>query len=65
MKEPSIDKLLKKVPNKYILTVLASKRARQINEELKFLRQIMAKDVLTLALEEIINDKVIYEEEEL
>ncbi|MCS7202278.1 MAG: DNA-directed RNA polymerase subunit omega [Dictyoglomus sp.] len=65
MKEPSIDKLLKKVPNKYILTVLASKRARQINEELKFLRQIMAKDVLTLALEEIINDKVTYEEEEL
>lgn len=65
MKEPSIDKLLEKIQNKYILTVLSAKRARQINEELKFLRQVMAKDSLTLALEEIINDKVTYEEEVL
>ncbi len=65
MKEPSIDKLLEKIPNKYILTVLSAKRARQINEELKFLRQVMAKDPLTIALEEILNNKVKYEEEEL
>ncbi|MCX7846112.1 MAG: DNA-directed RNA polymerase subunit omega [Dictyoglomaceae bacterium] len=64
MKEPSIDKLLEKIPNKYILTVLSAKRARQINEELKFLRQIMVKDSLTIALEEIINNRVSFEEEE-
>ncbi|MGB9856959.1 MAG: DNA-directed RNA polymerase subunit omega [Dictyoglomaceae bacterium] len=63
MKEPSIDELLKKIPNKYILTVVSAKRARQITEELKFLRQIMARDPLTMALEEIIKDKITYEEE--
>ncbi len=65
MKEPSIDKLLEKVSNKYILTILAAKRARQINEELKFLRQVMTKDPLTISLEEILNDKIKYEKEEL
>lgn len=65
MRGPSMDKLLEKISNKYMLTILSAKRARQINEELKFLRQVMAKDSLTIALEEILNDKIKYEEEEL
>jgi DNA-directed RNA polymerase omega subunit len=54
MKDITIDELIKKIPNKYILTILAAKRARQITEELKFLRQIMSRDPLTMALEEIV-----------
>lgn len=63
MMEPSIDELLKRIPNKYILTVLSAKRVRQITEELRFLRQIMTKDTLTMALEEIANGKIYFEEE--
>ncbi|HOJ92200.1 MAG TPA: DNA-directed RNA polymerase subunit omega [Dictyoglomaceae bacterium] len=61
MKEMTIDSLLEKVPNKYILTVTISKRARQIVEELKFLKA-MAKDPIQLAMEEIIKDKITYDE---
>lgn len=57
-----IDSLLEKIPNKYILTVVISKRARQIFEELKFLKTV-AKDPLILAMEDIIKERVSYKEE--
>ncbi|PMQ02146.1 MAG: DNA-directed RNA polymerase subunit omega [Dictyoglomus sp. NZ13-RE01] len=59
----SLDELLKIIPNKYILTVLIAKRARQISEELKFLRQVMARDPQTMAIEELLNGRITYEEE--
>lgn len=63
MKELNIDELLEKISNKYVLTVTVSKRARQIFEELKFLKTV-AKDPLILAMEEIAKGKVTFKEEE-
>jgi|UniRef100_A0A7C3SNA0 DNA-directed RNA polymerase subunit omega len=63
MKELNIDELLEKIPNKYVLTVTVSKRARQIFEELKFLKTV-AKDPLILAMEEVVKGKITFKEEE-
>uniref|UniRef100_A0A7C3RIA8 DNA-directed RNA polymerase subunit omega n=1 Tax=Dictyoglomus thermophilum TaxID=14 RepID=A0A7C3RIA8_DICTH len=63
MKELNIDELLEKISNKYVLTVTVSKRARQIFEELKFLKTV-AKDPLILAMEEIAKGKVTFKEGE-
>lgn len=57
-----IDSLLERIPNKYTLTVVISKRARQIFEELKFLKTV-AKDPLILAMEDVIKERVSYKEE--
>lgn len=61
MREVNIDTLISKIPNKYVLTVVISKRARQLFEELKFLKTI-ARDPLILAMEEISQDKITYGE---
>ncbi|ACK42716.1 MULTISPECIES: DNA-directed RNA polymerase subunit omega [Dictyoglomus] len=61
MKEVNIDTLISKIPNKYVLTVVISKRARQLFEELKFLKTI-ARDPLILAMEEIAQEKIAYGE---
>ncbi len=61
MREANIDTLISKIPNKYVLTVVISKRARQLFEELKFLKTI-ARDPLILAMEEIAQDKITYGE---
>jgi len=57
-----IDNLLQKIPNKYILTVVISKRARQIFEEFKVLKSF-TKDPLILAMEDIIKERIYYKEE--
>ncbi len=72
MMEPPIEDLLEKVGSKFALVVLASDRARQISEYSNKLTggssgylpaQITsaAGKPLTMALEEIIQDKVTYE----
>lgn len=61
MKEIDIDTLISKIPNKYILTVVISKRARQLFEELKILKTV-ARDPLVLAMEEVAQDKITYGE---
>ena len=73
MIHPSVDKLLKEVPSKYALVIIAAKRARQINSyhhqlgEGTFddyappLVESRSKNYLTLALEEISEAKITYD----
>lgn len=72
---PKIDELLKKVDSKYTLVVMAAKRARQINDYLNVVNRpdqlppivkgplvkTESSKPLTIALEEIADDKVTYE----
>ncbi len=64
--QPSLEKLLEKVPSKYELVLLASRRARQIKREID-IRPDRIKDVefakpLTQALYEIVEGKVTAED---
>jgi DNA-directed RNA polymerase subunit omega len=74
MIEPSIDELLDKVDSKYTLVILAAKRAREINSYYSQLGEGRGEFVpplvetgglrnkpLSIALEEIAEDKVTYE----
>ncbi len=73
MTEPKIDELLSKVDSKYTLVMEAAKRARQINNYRIALRRSElptarppqvgseAQKALSVALEEIAQDKVTYE----
>ena len=60
--QPSLERLLKKVPSKYELVLLASKRARQIKREIDFrpeaAREYEFTKPLTMALFEIVEGKV-------
>ncbi len=61
MKQPSLDLLLKRVDSKYTLVVAAAKRAREITESgLKTGEGDSCKPV-TVALEEIAENKITYE----
>ncbi len=69
----NLSKLLEKVDDKYTLVILASKRARQINDYLNRIKRSEVFDVrapeisslskkpLIIALEEIAEDKITYE----
>lgn len=60
MINPSLDELLKKVDCKYTLVVCAAKRAREIlNGECALVESNSNKPV-TIALEEIVQDKISY-----
>ena len=73
MTRPNINRLLEKVDSKYTLVMEASKRARQINDyrnasrrnELPMVHppqvETNSGKALTIALEEIVADKVTYE----
>lgn len=74
MIEPSIDDLLKRVDSKYSLVILSAKRAREINSYYSQLGEGRGDFVpplvetgglrnkpLSIALEEIADDKVTYE----
>lgn len=63
---PSIDKLLEVVDSKYKLVTIASKRARQIQDEKKHLMEkpISLKPV-GIALEEIQEGKIHFEQAEI
>lgn len=62
MIEPPIEKMSEKVGNKYKLTVLASKRALELQK--KHIEQGIEPEIpeLTEAAEEIWNDKVVVDE---
>lgn len=55
MKDDStlISEVLKKIPNKYLAVVVASKRARAINDGARPLVKSSARKTTTMALEEI------------
>ncbi|MDI6716513.1 MAG: DNA-directed RNA polymerase subunit omega [Actinomycetota bacterium] len=69
----NIDKLLKKVDSKYTLVIAAAKRARQINDYFAAIKrhelvrvkapqiEALSNKPLTIALEEIAQDKITYE----
>lgn len=61
MIHPSLDVLVKKVDSKYTLVVLAAKRAREILDGNDPLVESKSNKQVTIALEEVANDKISYE----
>jgi len=61
MINPSIDTLVKKVDSKYTLVVLAAKRAREIMDGSTSLVDSKSNKQVTIALDEIAQDKITYE----
>jgi DNA-directed RNA polymerase subunit omega len=61
MINPSIDTLVTKVDSKYTLVVLASKRAREIMDGSTSLVDSKSNKQVTIALDEIAQDKITYE----
>lgn len=62
---PSIDKLVEKVGSKYTLVTIASKRARQLRENNNLqLERPRSKKFVGQSLEELIEDKLYYENQE-
>lgn len=61
MINPSIDTLVTKVDSKYTLVVLAAKRAREIMDGSAPLVDSKSNKQVTIALEEIAQDKITYE----
>lgn len=60
MSFPSLEKSLEKVSNRYLLVVLASKRARQLNRGAGPQVESKQKKCTSVALEEIAQSKVAY-----
>ncbi len=70
---PNVDKMLKKVDSRFTLSILSAKRARQINDYMNNVRREGALEIrgpqfdmlnekpLSIAFDEIANDKVTYE----
>ena len=61
MINPSIDTLVTKVDSKYTLVVLAAKRAREIMDGSVSEVDSKSNKQVTIALEEIAQDKITYE----
>lgn len=60
MSFPSLDKCLDKIPNRYLLVVLAAKRARQLNRGAPPQVQTGRKKCSSVALEEVAEARVGY-----
>ena len=60
MSFPSLEKSLEKVSNRYLLVVLAAKRARQLNRGAAAQLETKQKKPTSVALEEIAEGKVGY-----
>lgn len=58
MVQPAVTDLLKKVENRYSLVIMTSKRARQIAEGEMPMTAVDEKSPVTLAVNEIYEDKV-------
>ncbi len=64
MKEVIFDQLLKKIPNKYLLTVIAGKRAREIYSGAEPYISCDERDtVVSKVFAEILADKIVVEDE--
>lgn len=61
MIRPSLDVLVSKVDSKYTLVVLAAKRAREIMNGDSPLAESKSNKPVTLALEEVAQNKISYE----
>lgn len=61
MIHPSLDVLVNKVDSKYTLVVLAAKRAREIMEGTQPLVDSKSNKPVTVALEEVADNKVVFE----
>jgi DNA-directed RNA polymerase subunit omega len=61
---PSLEKALEKVTNRYMLVVLAAKRARQLNRGAVPLTETRYRKPTSTSLEEIAQAKVGYREKE-
>jgi len=57
---PSLEKSLEKVSNRYLLVVLSSKRARQLNRGASAQVESKHKKCTSVALQEIAQSKVAY-----
>lgn len=62
--DPSLDDLLDKVGNKFILVTLAMKRARQINDGYDFMEEGNAARPVSMALQEIYEESVCVKDSE-
>lgn len=60
MIEPPINELMKKVDSRYTLVVATAKRARQLSEGAQKLTRCTSEKPVTLAVNEINEDKVTY-----
>lgn len=58
MVKPAVTDLLKKVDNRYSLVIMTAKRARQIAEGEEPMTNAKEKSAVTLAVNEIYEDKV-------
>lgn len=61
MINPSIVNLLKKVDNRYTLAVITAKRARQLIDGAKPMVDIDSSKPVTIAINEIYEEKITYE----
>ena len=61
MVDPSIDYLASKVDSKYTLAILSAKRAREIMAGAPNLVESKSNKAVTIALEEIAQDKITFE----
>ena len=59
---PAINDLVAKVGNRYTLVIEAAKRARQLSQGDTPLVHVNSKKPVTIAVNEIINDKIIFSE---
>ncbi len=64
MINPSFAEVIEKGQSRYTLVMLTSKRARQIVEGDKLLVDTDSEKPVTIAIEEIMQDKVTYKNEE-
>lgn len=64
MLNPSINELLSKVDSRYTLVVAAAKRAREIIEGEESIINIKSNKPVTIATNEIAQDKILYVREE-
>ncbi|MCK9267409.1 MAG: DNA-directed RNA polymerase subunit omega [Alkaliphilus sp.] len=61
---PSINELLEKVDSRYTLVVVTAKRARQIIDEGKLKTGSCSKKPVSIATQEIFEEKISYKKEE-
>ncbi len=64
MIDPPLNEIMKKVDNRYILIVEVAKRARQLVDGAPPLVEVDSTNPVTIAIHEVLNDKVKYQKPE-
>ena len=65
MEQPTIDKMMERVDSKYSLVVAAAKRARELTDGSEPLAKVNSNKSVSIALCEIGEGKIIYDNERL